>query len=70
VIGMGSFSAWHWVVVALVVLILFGRGKISETMGDFGKGIRSFKKGGSEVEYTSPLEPAEHLPAVGQTPAE
>ena len=42
---MGSFSFTHWIVVALVVLILFGRGKISETMGDFGKGIRSFRKG-------------------------
>ena len=41
---MGSFSMMHWVIVALVVLVLFGRGKISETMGDFGKGIRSFRK--------------------------
>lgn len=42
---MGSFSMLHWIVVALVVLILFGRGRISETMGDFGKGIKSFRKG-------------------------
>jgi len=45
---MGSFSMMHWVIVALVVLVLFGRGKISETMGDFGKGIRSFRKGLSD----------------------
>ncbi len=45
---MGSFSLIHWIVVALVVLILFGRGKISETMGDFGKGIKSFRKGMAE----------------------
>jgi sec-independent protein translocase protein TatA len=42
---MGSFSAWHWIIVALVILVLFGRGKISETMGDFGKGLKSFRKG-------------------------
>jgi sec-independent protein translocase protein TatA len=52
---MGSFSAFHWVVVALVILVLFGRGKISETMGDFGKGIRSFKNGLSEVEDSAVL---------------
>ncbi len=42
---MGSMSIWHWVVVALVVLLLFGRGRISEMMGDLAKGIKSFKKG-------------------------
>lgn len=47
---MGSMSLWHWIVVALVVLLLFGRGRISEVMGDFGKGISSFKKGLSEEE--------------------
>ena len=33
------------VIIALVVLVLFGRGRVSEMMGDFGKGIKSFKKG-------------------------
>ena len=48
---MGGFgSIWHWIIVALVVLVLFGRGRISEVMGDFGKGISSFKKGMSEAE--------------------
>lgn len=41
---MGSFSIWHWMVVLLVVLLLFGSGKISGLMGDFAKGIKSFKK--------------------------
>lgn len=41
-------SIGHWVVVALIVLLLFGRGKISDIMGDFAKGIRSFKKGLNE----------------------
>jgi sec-independent protein translocase protein TatA len=42
---MGGLSLWHWIIVLLVVLILFGRGRISEIMGDFGKGIKSFKEG-------------------------
>ena len=42
---MGGLSLFHWVIVALVVLILFGRGKLSETMGDFGKGVKEFRKG-------------------------
>ncbi len=41
---MGSFSIWHWMVVLLVVLLLFGSGKVSGLMGDFAKGIKSFKK--------------------------
>jgi sec-independent protein translocase protein TatA len=45
---MGSIGIWQVVIVGLVVLILFGRGRISEMMGDFGKGISSFKKGMTE----------------------
>jgi sec-independent protein translocase protein TatA len=42
---MGSFSIWHWLVVLAIVLVLFGRGRVAEIMGDFGKGIKSFKQG-------------------------
>ena len=46
---MGTFSIWHWLVVLVVVLVLFGGGgKISRLMGDFGKGLKSFKKGMKE----------------------
>ncbi len=46
---MGAFSIWHWLIVLVVVLLLFGgSGKISTLMGDLAKGIRSFKKGLSE----------------------
>lgn len=46
---MGSFSIWHWLIVLAVVLVLFGGGgKISRLMGDFGKGLKSFKKGMKE----------------------
>jgi sec-independent protein translocase protein TatA len=45
---MGSLSIWHWIVVLVVVLLLFGRGKISELMGDMAQGIKAFKKGMAE----------------------
>jgi sec-independent protein translocase protein TatA len=45
---MGSLSVWHWIVVIAVVLLLFGRGKISELMGDVAQGIKAFKKGMSD----------------------
>ena len=41
---MGTFSIWHWLIVLVVVLVLFGgRGKIPTLMGDIAKGIKSFK---------------------------
>jgi len=47
---MGSLSIWHWALVILVVMLLFGRGKISDLMGDVAKGIKSFKKGMADDE--------------------
>ncbi len=41
---MGGLSIWHWMIVLVVVLLLFGSGKVSNLMGDFAKGIKSFKK--------------------------
>ena len=49
-VSMGSLSIWHWIVVIAVVLLLFGRGKISELMGDVAQGIKAFKKGMSDDE--------------------
>jgi len=42
---MGSFSIWHWLVVLVIVLLLFGAGKIPKLMGDMAKGVTAFKKG-------------------------
>ena len=43
---MGSFSIWHWLIVALVVVVVFGgRGRLSSIMGDAAKGIRAFQDG-------------------------
>jgi sec-independent protein translocase protein TatA len=59
---MGSMSIWHWIIVLAVGLLLFGgRGKISELMGDFAKGIKSFKKGLAEDDKAE-AEPAKTEP--------
>lgn len=42
---MGSFSIWHWLVVLVIVLLLFGAGKIPKLMGDMAKGVKAFKSG-------------------------
>jgi sec-independent protein translocase protein TatA len=56
---MGSFSIWHWMVVLLVVLLLFGSGKVSSLMGDFAKGIKAFKKNMADDPDASMEESAE-----------
>jgi sec-independent protein translocase protein TatA len=59
---MGSFSIWHWLIVLAVILVLFGGGnKVSSLMGDFAKGIKSFKKNMAEPDDVS----AEHDKPVG-----
>lgn len=57
---MGSFSIWHWLIVLVVVLLLFGRGKIPELMGDMAKGIKSFKKGMSDDDSADDAKTVEH----------
>jgi sec-independent protein translocase protein TatA len=58
---MGGFSLWHWIVVLIIVLLLFGRGRVSEIMGDFGKGLKSFKQGMAEDD--KPAAPPAQIPA-------
>eukprot|EP01036_Dinobryon_divergens_P003641 gene3641-biopygen3240 len=65
---MGSLSIWHWIIVGIIVLLLFGRGKVSELMGDVAKGIKAFKKGMAEDETTpaaASTEPSKQLDAQG-----
>ncbi len=52
---MGTFSIWHWLIVLVVILLLFGRNKIPTLMGDMAKGIKAFKSGMKE----GPEEPKE-----------
>lgn len=50
---MGSIGPFQILIIALVILVLFGRGRISEMMGDFGKGVKSFRKGLTEEEKST-----------------
>ncbi|MBM3519348.1 MAG: twin-arginine translocase TatA/TatE family subunit [Alphaproteobacteria bacterium] len=61
---MGSFSIWHWALVIVVVVLLFGRGKISDLMGDVAKGIKSFKKGMADDETGGEQKPIEQQTAA------
>ena len=54
-----SLGPWQLVIIAILILVLFGRGRISEMMGDFGKGIKSFKQGMNEEE-TKPAKQISH----------
>ena len=66
---MGIGGIWQWIVVLVIVLILFGgRGKISQLMGDFGKGLKSFKKGIKEDEAEA-LE-AKDVPSAARSSSE
>jgi sec-independent protein translocase protein TatA len=75
---MGSLSIWHWIVVGVIVLLLFGRGKISELMGDVAQGIKAFKKGMAEekpeeVSKSEPVKTINHSPSASpdvKTPSE
>lgn len=55
---MGSFSIWHWIIVLLIVLLLFGAGKLPSVMGDIAKGVKAFKSGlKDEDEAAAPPPP-------------
>ena len=62
---MGGTSIWHWIVVGLIVVLLFGRGKISDMMGDVAKGIKAFKKGMAEDDTPAkPVQPVEPVRTI------
>ena len=71
---MGAGSIWHWIILLLIVVLLFGRGKISEVMGDVAKGIKSFKKGMADDDDVASPQPGsapgktiDHAPKAGTT---
>lgn len=55
---MGGTSIWHWIVVGVIVMLLFGRGRFSGMMGDVAKGIKEFKKGMSEEDSEEKAPPS------------
>jgi sec-independent protein translocase protein TatA len=68
---MGSFSLMHWLVVLVIVLLLFGAGKLPRVMGDFAKGIKAFKAGMKEEDEEAAAKPPQVTPpaATGTTAA-
>ena len=66
---MGSFSIWHWAIVAIIALLLFGgRGKLSGLMGDAAKGIKAFREGLKDSDTDKPSD--ERAGALPRTEAE
>ena len=57
---MGSMSIVHWMIVIGVVVLLFGRNKISDLMGDVAQGIKSFKKGMHQEDEPAAVKPREN----------
>jgi sec-independent protein translocase protein TatA len=65
---MGHLSIWHWLIVLVIVLLLFGRGRIADIMGDMAKGVKNFRKGLSDDETETAAKPTlDHSPAAVAT---
>ena len=65
---MGSFSPIHWILIVLVIVLLFGGGRVSGLMGDVAKGIKSFKKGmADDSDDVPPAKPAQRIEQRGET---
>jgi sec-independent protein translocase protein TatA len=58
---VGGLSIWHWLIVGVIVMLLFGKGRFSDLMGDVAKGMKDFKKG--LTEESEPDKPAPGLQA-------
>jgi sec-independent protein translocase protein TatA len=66
---VGSLSIWHWAIVAIIALLLFGgRGKLSGLMGDAAKGIKAFREGLKDTDSDKPSD--ERAGALPRTDAE
>jgi sec-independent protein translocase protein TatA len=57
-----GLSFWHILIVLVVVLIVFGAGRLPQVMGDLGKGIKSFKSGLNDEKVVDKSEPPTQLP--------
>lgn len=66
---MGSFSIWHWLIVLVIVLLLFGAGKIPKLMGDMAKGVKAFKQGLKDDEAPPASPPPAQPQAIDGTAA-
>lgn len=65
---MGSFSIWHWLIVLVIVMLVFGTKKLRNMGSDLGGAVKGFKDGMKEGVATGDKKPEEGEPAkVGQT---
>ena len=64
---MGAFSVWHWLIVLLVVVLLFGTKKLRGLGGDLGAAIKGFKQGVKEDGAKALESSAEESPAADKT---
>jgi len=64
---MGSFSLMHWMIVLLIILLLFGAGKLPRVMGDFAKGIKAFKSGMKEEDDEAAAPQKQQVPPPSST---
>jgi sec-independent protein translocase protein TatA len=65
---MGSMSIWHWLILGIIVLVVFGgRGKISDIMGDVAKGMKAFKNGMKDDE-TPAVQPVKNIDGQPSVP--
>jgi len=66
---MGSMSIWHWLILLVIVMLLFGAGKVPKLMGDMAKGVKAFKEGLKEANE-EPKPQQQSTPAAQVTPPE
>ncbi len=66
---MGSMSIWHWLILLVIVMLLFGAGKVPKLMGDMAKGVKAFKEGLKDINNDE-SKPQQPPPAAQVTPPE
>ncbi len=63
---MGSMSIWHWLILLVIVLLLFGAGKVPKLMGDMAKGVKAFKEGMKDIKEDEAKPADTPKPAAAQ----
>jgi sec-independent protein translocase protein TatA len=58
---MGSFSIWHWLIVLVIVMLIFGTSKLKNMGKDLGGAVKGFKEGMKEGMEDTPAEPAQQV---------
>jgi sec-independent protein translocase protein TatA len=61
-------SIWHWLILLVIVLLLFGAGKVPKLMGDMAKGVKAFKEGMKDIKGDDVAPPADAPKPSAQVP--